>query len=147
MGEIFKNVINDCYMLVVVSCYVFIIVLVAIIVDLASGLRKAKLNNQYRSSEALRRTITKFIQYEGAVLIGLSIDMLLHMGGIFKVIEVIDLYNTPVMTLIIGIYNCVCEFISVRENADAKMKRLRKRVDGEIAEAVRQYLDDKKKTL
>ena len=44
---------------------VMLLVLMAMIIDLGSGLYKAKQRGELRSSEALKRTLTKFISYEG----------------------------------------------------------------------------------
>ena len=57
-----------------------LIVFFAMMIDLASGLRKAKIRGELRSSQALKRSITKFITYEGSMIIALGVDMLIHMS-------------------------------------------------------------------
>ena len=46
-----------------------LIVLFAMTIDLASGLNKAKLRGERHTSEGLRRTLMKFITYEGGMKI------------------------------------------------------------------------------
>ena len=48
--------------MLLIAIMAMLIVLFAMIVDLISGLRKAKIRGEYRSSEALKRTFTKFIK-------------------------------------------------------------------------------------
>ena len=57
-------------------CSIF--VMVAMIVDLVSGLIKAKQRGEIRTSYGLRRTVNKFIVYEGGVLIAIMIDVMIH---------------------------------------------------------------------
>ena len=61
---------------VAIAC--LISVFIAIIVDLISGIRKAKESGQKIRSNPLSRTITKFVIYEGAVIIATTIDYMLH---------------------------------------------------------------------
>lgn len=106
--------------IVVLAC---VIVFFAIIIDLSSGLYKAKLRKELHRSEALRRTLGKFIMYEGGMLIACGIDVLMHLCRIFKVMHIDVLFGVPIITCIIGIFLLIVEFISVREKADAKTRR------------------------
>ncbi len=100
-----------------------LIVLVAMAVDLASGLYKAKLRGELRTSEGLRRTLMKFITYEGGMLIAVGVDMLLHLSQIGALFHLDVLYNVPIVTCIVGIFLLVVEMLSVREKADAKTRK------------------------
>ncbi len=50
---------------IVIAC---VLVLGAMCIDLVSGLYKAKQRGEIRSSWGLKRTLTKFITYEGSML-------------------------------------------------------------------------------
>ena len=64
----------------IIAIMAMLIVFFAMMIDLASGLRKAKIRGELRSSQALKRSITKFITYEGSMIIALGVDMLIHMS-------------------------------------------------------------------
>ena len=54
-----------------------VVVLFAMIIDLISGLMKAKQRHEVRSSYGLKRTLNKFIMYEGGMLIAAGVDLVL----------------------------------------------------------------------
>ena len=97
-----------------------IIVLGAMAVDLGSGLYKAYLRGDARRSEALKRTGMKFILYEGSIIIAAGIDAMIHMAKVPQWFGWELVYNIPMVTIIIGIFWCWVEFMSVREKADEK---------------------------
>lgn len=137
--------IAGCKQITIVACFVFSIVFVAILIDLAAGLRKAKQNGTLRTSEALRRTVNKFIQYEGGLLIAFAIDLLLHFSQIWEIIAKYS--EVPIFTLVMGIYNLICELVSVRENADKKQARQRARIDKKILEIAKTLSPEKYKKI
>lgn len=100
-----------------------LIVLFAMIIDLFSGLRKAKIRGDLRSSEALKRTLTKFITYEGGMGIALGVDMLIHFSKLPQLFGLDVIYGVPVVTCLVGVFLLVVEFLSVREKADQKTKK------------------------
>ena len=100
-----------------------VIVLVAMMLDLASGLNKAKQRGELRSSEALKRTLNKFIAYEGGMIIAAGVDVLMHMSHLLNLFGLEAIYGVPVVTCLIGVFLLVVEFISIREKADAKTKK------------------------
>ncbi|MBQ7470885.1 MAG: phage holin family protein [Prevotella sp.] len=100
-----------------------LIVLFAMIIDLFSGLRKAKIRGDLRSSEALKRTLTKFITYEGGMGIALGVDMLIHFSKLPQLFGLDVIYGVPVVTCMVGVFLLVVEFLSVREKADQKTKK------------------------
>jgi len=102
---------------------VMLLVLVAMIIDLGSGLYKAKQRGELRTSEALKRTLTKFISYEGGLVIAAMVDMLINMAHFFELFGVNALSNIPVVTILVGIFLLIVEFMSVREKADQKTKK------------------------
>lgn len=104
---------------VVLAC---IIVLFAMMIDLCSGLYKAKQRKEIRSSWGLKRSLSKFIMYEGGMLIAAGVDLLMHLSKMLQIIHLDELYGVPVVTCILGIFLLVVEFLSVKEKADEKTK-------------------------
>lgn len=119
MKTIFDGIGN----MLIIALVAMIIVLMAMIVDLISGLRKAKVRGEYRSSEALKRTFTKFITYEGGMIIALCFDILIHMSRLVQLFGLDVIYGVPVISCLVGAFLCVVEFISVREKAEQKTKK------------------------
>ena len=119
MKTIFDGIGN----MLIIALVAMIMVLMAMIVDLISGLRKAKVRGEYRSSEALKRTFTKFITYEGGMIIALCFDILIHMSRLVQLFGLDVIYGVPVISCLVGAFLCVVEFISVREKAEQKTKK------------------------
>jgi hypothetical protein len=109
--------------LVSVAALAMLIVLGAMMVDLASGLYKAKLRGELRTSEGLRRTLMKFITYEGGMLIAVGVDMLLHLSQLGGLFGLQALEAVPVVTCLVGVFLLIVELLSVREKADAKTRK------------------------
>ena len=103
--------------------FVMVAVLIAMMIDLGSGLYKAKQRGELRTSEALRRTLSKFISYEGGLTIAAMVDFLISMAGFFELFGIGKLSEVPVVTILVGIFLLIVEFMSVREKADAKTKK------------------------
>lgn len=99
-----------------------VVVLFAMIIDLISGLMKAKQRNEVRSSYGLKRTLNKFIMYEGGMLIAAGVDLLIHLSHLLELFHLEVIHGIPVVTLLLGIYLLVVEGISVREKADQKIR-------------------------
>lgn len=99
-----------------------VVVLFAMIIDLISGLMKAKQRNEVRSSYGLKRTLNKFIMYEGGMLIAAGVDLLIHLSHLQELFHLEVIHGIPVVTLLLGIYLLIVEGISVRENADQKIR-------------------------
>ena len=106
--------------IVVIAC---VVVLFAMSIDLASGLYKAKLRGEIRSSWGLKRTLSKFIAYEGGMLIAAGVDLLMHMSQLAHLFGLEAIYGIPVITCLVGVFLLVVEFISIREKADKKTKK------------------------
>ena len=121
MIEIIKEILVGVTELSVGIVFVAIIVLMAMMVDLVAGLYKAHLRGDARRSEALKRTGYKFLLYEGTILIAAGIDILIHIAKIPMWFGWELMYNVPLVTILIGIFWCVVEFLSVREKADEKI--------------------------
>ena len=99
-----------------------IIVVLAMIVDLVSGLIKAKQRGEIRSSYGLKRTLNKFVLYEGGMLIAAGIDLLIQLSHLLQLFPLKAIEGVPVITLVVGIYLLIVEALSVREKADQKVR-------------------------
>lgn len=99
-----------------------VVVLFAMIIDLISGLMKAKQRHEVRSSYGLKRTLNKFIMYEGGMLIAAGVDLLIHLSHLLELFHLEVIHGIPVVTLLLGIYLLIVEGISVREKADQKIR-------------------------
>lgn len=135
MNENMKELVFDglgvMYCLAVV---VMVAVIVAMVVDFVSGWRKARLRGDEHTSYAASRSLTKFLIYEGILLIGVCIDTMVH----FVWAMLMDgSYFVPLMTIVWGIILCLVEAWSVKEKADRKQ---RKRMD-DAAAALANILD------
>lgn len=106
--------------MMIIDSIVAIIVFVAMMVDLGAGLYKASLRGDARRSEALKRTGFKFCLYHGSILIAAGIDLLIHLSRLYMWFGWNIIYGLPLITIVLGIYWCVVEFMSVREKADEK---------------------------
>ncbi len=98
-----------------------VIVFVAMMIDLAAGLYKAKVRGDARRSEALKRTGYKFLIYEGGIMIASMVDLMIHMGKMYLIFGWDMAWGVPFVTIMMGIFWCVVEFLSVREKADEKI--------------------------
>lgn len=131
MKELIFEGIGMMYLLAVI---VMIAVVVAMTVDGVSGWRKAKLRGEARTSYGFSRTLTKFLIYEGILLIGVCIDTMIHFAW---AMFMDGAYYVPLMSIALGIVLCMVEIWSVREKADRKQ---RKRME-EAAAALAAILD------
>lgn len=118
MIELFKGMHTMFVLVAVVS----LIVLIAMGIDLVFGWRKAKQRGEAHSSYALSRSINKFLLYEGCVIIAAGIDTLLNLANMWDILG-IAFSGIPVIAFIIGIFLCVVELLSMRENAEDKERK------------------------
>ena len=98
-------------------------VVIAIMLDLASGLRKAKLLGEARSSYAYERTTTKLMRNGSVVLIMAMIDLMLFFGHLWEIIGLDLLCNVPVITFGASAWMCFVQAESIREKAEDKAER------------------------
>ncbi|MDY6302427.1 MAG: hypothetical protein SPL96_11120 [Bacteroidales bacterium] len=100
-----------------------IAVVVAIMLDLASGLRKAKLMGEARRSYAYERTTTKLMRNGSLVLIMAMIDVLLYFGHLWDILGLGILSNVPVVTFGASVWMCFVQAVSIKEKAEDKAER------------------------
>lgn len=117
------NVLNEVRGMLLVAVFAGIIVFFAMIIDLISGLQKAKQRGEVRTSYGLSRSLSKFIMYEGGMMIGLGMDCLIHFSKLLHLFGLETLSDVPVVTCMIGLFLLIVEFLSVREKADEKTKK------------------------
>lgn len=110
--------LNEMLRLIVVAA---VEVLFAMLLDLCSGLYKAKLRGELRKSDALKRTIYKFLVYEGALLTAAGMDILIRASQLFAHIGFEWLSVVPVITFCVALFLSVVEIMSIKEHADEKM--------------------------
>ena len=118
-----ENLFIDTGQMFQIAVVVMFFVLAAMIIDLGAGLYKAKQRGELRTSEALRRTLTKFISYEGGLMIATMADVFVHFCKFYTLIGVNILVGVPVVSLLVGLFLLIVEFMSVREKADTKTKK------------------------
>ena len=118
-----------------------LVVLFAMIVDLGSGLYKAHIRGDARRSEALKRSAYKFLTYEGAMMVAACIDILMHFAHFFSLVGLQALDNVAVVTIMIGIFLCIVELLSIRENAEKKTHVQMKKVEAVAAKLGDKALD------
>lgn len=118
MIELLHNMHTMYILVAIVSLVVFF----AMTVDLVYGWRKAKQRGEAHTSYALSRSINKFLLYEGCVIIAAGIDTLLNIANIWDIVG-IAFGGVPVVAIMIGIFLCSVELLSMRENAEEKERK------------------------
>lgn len=118
-----KEILAGTDILMLIGAIVSIVVLIAMMIDLASGWQKAKQRDEAHNSYALSRTLNKFLLYEGGVIIALGIDLMLHLAHFWSLLGIDLLASVPVVAILIGIYLCVVEWLSLCEKADEKQRK------------------------
>lgn len=118
-----ENVLTVIGPMLSVVAVAMVIVLLAMVIDLLSGINKARQNGKMRTSWGLKRTISKFIMYEGGLLIAAGVDVLMHASHLYDLLHLHDIRGVPFITCLVGAFLCVVEFMSVREGADVKTKK------------------------
>lgn len=118
-----NTILADIGQMLSVMVVAMVIVLIAMIIDLVSGINKARQNGIIRSSWGLKRTMSKFIMYEGGLLIAAGVDILMHSSHLYDLLHLHALRGVPFVTCLVGAFLCVVEFLSVRESADVKTKK------------------------
>jgi phage-related holin len=104
------------------SAVAMLLVFLAMAIDLIAGLRKAKKRGEIRSSWGLKRTIDKFVSYEGAMLIASMADVMVFFCHVWEIVGLKMLQGVPVLSCVLAVFLLLVEFISVREKADEKTK-------------------------
>jgi F0F1-type ATP synthase assembly protein I len=109
---------------------VFLIVLcvigvtVAVLLDLASGVRKAKQNGNYIYSYKMRRTVDKFLKYYSFMALAAFFDII-QMLCILNINEQADkrFVVTPIFVLLVTLICFLIEIKSIKEKASVKQQK------------------------
>ncbi len=115
---------------------VMFLVFFAMIIDLISGIIKAKNRKELIQSQVLKRTITKFIVYEGSLIIASMVDVLIQVSNVLDFTKLTSFISVPIVTIFLGIFLLVVEFLSVREKADDKTRRRQEKTAREIIKLI-----------
>ena len=102
---------------------IYLMVLLAIMADLWSGVRKAKKNGVARSSYGFKRTIDKIARYYN-VMLALTVIDAMQMGSLWY-LEKYYSYHWPIfpiVTLVGAIGICLIEIKSIYEKAEDKVR-------------------------
>lgn len=118
-----NEILNGLGQLLLQVCIAAFIVFVAMTVDLASGLYKAKIRGEVHSSWGLKRSVQKFILYEGSIMIAGGIDVLVLTCRVTAIIGCNVLNGIALFTGLIAILLCIVEIWSLREKADEKTRK------------------------
>lgn len=114
---------------------IYVLILVMVLLDLWSGIRKAKRRGEFTSSTGLRRTFEKLAKYYNFI-IALTVTDLLQMGFLayYNIENEASLPLLPVITAIGAMLIFIVETKSIYESADQKLK-------GQYQEAAKQLSD------
>ena len=119
---------------VATACFLF--VLIAIVADLISGIRKAKKSGQEIRSKPLSRTVMKFVVYESAMIITTMIDYMLHFSHLFVLMKLYPIVGFPIITCLISALICGVEIFSIHEKADEKTRHRSEAIVQAVIEAL-----------
>lgn len=101
-----------------------ILIFIAISADLLSGLWKAKLRHEIHTSYGLKRTVFKFINYEGSLIVACCMDIILQFSGLCDVINAIHfIRGVPILSCTVAFFILFIEILSIKEKASAKTQK------------------------
>lgn len=106
-----------------ITFFIYVLVLLAILADLWSGVRKAKKNGVARSSYGFKRTIDKIARYYN-VMLALSVIDAMQMASIWYLEKYYGYHWPifPVVTMVGAIGICLIEIKSIYEKAEDKVR-------------------------
>ena len=119
-----------------IACVCALFVLLAMMIDLASGVHKAKQAGRFCTSYGLSRTVGKFMVYEGGVIIAAMIDLMIHYSHLLLLMRLHPIVGFPVVTCLMSIFLCVIEFMSIRERAEDKERKNMNRAIQTLVETI-----------
>lgn len=123
----------------------WIFVFVAMVIDLISGLRKAKKAGVATSSELLKRSTNKVIKNYSALAFMLMFDMLFFwVSSYFKATE---LSYFPLPTIAMAMFEIYVEYRSFRENISEKLRSKDMEALKELLELTKMIKDEDARNL
>lgn len=115
----------------------YVLVLICILADLVSGIRKAKKRGDARTSKGIRLTVEKTISYYLFLIVFTVLDIVSVLCCVHNLLGIpIAPYFTGLGTIIVA----VIEIISIFENSDKKTK---KKID-QVSDIVTNIYKDEK---
>ena len=103
----------------------FAIILIAVFLDLNSGIKKAKKRNEYVSSYKMRRTLEKLRLYLSVTLIAVMIDVVqiffIYMHNCQTTGKI--WWMLPIATGLVSLFIVLLEGKSIKEKADKKEQK------------------------
>ena len=96
----------------------YLLVLLSVIADLISGLRKAKRRGEARRSKALRRTVDKLCRYYNALFALSVIDAMQIIAVLY--LQAVNGFELPVAPVFTSICIALIEVKSIHEKAEEK---------------------------
>jgi hypothetical protein len=107
-----------------IFCVECVIVLFAMGVDLVSGIHKARMRGEVRSSYGLKRTVSKFILYYGSLLLSLGMDVIFIMCDFWGVVPLTSFLNEkPLFSSVVSLFLLTVEIKSIWEKAEKKRRK------------------------
>lgn len=117
-----QNTIRIAWLLGIVAAE-YILVLLAVLADMVSGIRKARARGDATRSRALRRTVDKLARYYNVLIVLSVVDAMIIVAGFFaRVVEGYDVPTLPLFTLIGSVAIAAIEVKSVFEKSSVKEK-------------------------
>ena len=123
---------------------VLLLCFIAPLVDLGSGVYKAKQRNERITSYGLHRTVLKILTYDGSVLLAGFVDVIIHHAHLWQLLGIDLLKDVPALTVVMGVFNIFVEMVSVRERAD---KKADKRATDQLVRIVKTFSSDEVRQL
>lgn len=110
-------------LVLIISLYIG--VLLSVLADLISGVRKARQRGESRTSAALRRTIDKLVRYYNALFAMTVIDAMQIAAVVYlRFVESVTLLPViPLFTLIGAVGEALIELKSIYEKAEQKEQK------------------------
>lgn len=123
IGKTISMVLRELSGQITLIVVLYVAVILVVMLDLWSGLRKAKQLGQYRSSSGLRKTVDKLASYFNLLLVLTVIDVMLILS--FYHLNPQLSFNVPlfpILTLIGAVFVGAIELKSIYEKANDKDK-------------------------
>ena len=123
IGKTISMVLRELSGQITLIIVLYVAVILVVMLDLWSGLRKAKQLGQYRSSSGLRKTVDKLASYFNLLLVLTVIDVMLILS--FYHLNPQLSFNVPlfpILTLIGAVFVGAIELKSIYEKANDKDK-------------------------
>lgn len=128
--DFLNNDINSLIAKLYIVFFTWLVVLIAIAIDLYHGIKKSKSLGEYTHTYGLRQTVQKIINYLSMMLFMLLFDVL----NPFSFIEQIQ--GMPIASMGGAIVLVWIEFKSVREKADQKFRRRTEKATKELLDVI-----------